>query len=213
MKHVFIDQYAYSKSPIHRAATALKIQVTLAMLTMLLIGFSILQVEQPGWALGAYGFILIATTRYSHIPLAFLLSRSALVLPFSGLVIIINFFSGNFSFSQMVITLFKSLFSVFTLLLLTSTTPFHEILKQLSRWKTPGLLVIILAFMYRYFFLLLQEIEALHRATRMRHVSVTGWKRIIIHANIIGMLLVRSFERAEHVYHAMQMRGFTGDIK
>ena len=66
--------------------------------------------------------------------------------------------------------------------------------------------------MYRYFFLLVAEIEALERATHMRHASVSGWKRIVVYANIIGMLLVRSFERAEKVYYAMRMRGFTGDL-
>ncbi len=213
MNHSFIDRYAYLDSPIHGAPTGLKVQLTLGLLSLLLIGIPMLQVEQRGWTLGVYGFILIAMAMVSHIPLSYLLSRSALVLPFSGLIIIVNFFSGNFSLAQMSFTLFKSLLSVFTLLLLTSTTPFHEILKQLSRWRAPRLLIITLAFMYRYFFLLLQETEALRRAILLRHTSVKGWDRITVHANIIGMLLIRSFERAERVYDAMRMRGFTGDLQ
>lgn len=212
MNHAFIDRYAHWESPIHRQSTSLKIKTGLLGLLLLLIGIPLLSVSTMWLAFQLYGFTAFIIAIYSRVPLAFLLSRSALVLPFSALIVVVNFFSGNFSFHQMVETLLKSLFSIFTLLLLTSTTPFHEILKQLSRWGVPKLLIIILSFMYRYFFLLVGEIEALERAVKMRHTSVSGWKRIRVYANMIGMLLVRSFERAENVYHAMQMRGFTGDL-
>lgn len=212
MKHAFIDRYAHEESPIHGLHTATKIKITLILLIVLLIGLPLLRSGSAKFVLLVYGFTVLIIAFLSRLPLRFLLTRSALVLPFSALIVIINFFSGNFSLNQMIETLCKSFFSVFTLLLLTSTTPFHEILKQLSRWGAPKLIIIILAFMYRYFFLLVGEIEALDHAVRMRHTSVSGWKRMKVNANIIGMLLIRSFERAENVYHAMRMRGFTGDL-
>ncbi len=212
MKHAFIDRYAHIKSPIHGLSPSLKIKFGLFLLALLLIGIPMISSDFSRGAYWIYGFIVLIIALSSHVPFSFLLTRSALVLPFSVLIIIVNFFSGNFSLNHMIETLFKSLFSIFTLLLLTSTTPFHEILKQLSNWGAPKLFIIILAFMYRYFFLLVGEIEALERAVRMRHSSVSGWKRITTNANIIGMLLVRSFERAENVYRAMRMRGFTGDL-
>ncbi len=213
MKQAFIDRYARLTSPIHRLSTGFKIKFTLLLLALLLLGFPLLgfTIALPGY--GIYTFLILTIALLSRVPFSFLLTRSALVLPFSALIVVVNYFSGNLALAQMSETLIKSLLSIFTLLLLTSTTPFHEILKQISRWKAPGLLVIILAFMYRYFFLLVAEIEALERATKMRHASVSGWKRIRVYANIVGLLLIRSFERAEKVYDAMRMRGFTGDLR
>ena len=46
-----------------------------------------------------------------------------------------------------------------------------------------------------------------------------GWKRktnaltLRLTANLVGMLLVRSLERAEHIRDAMLSRGYTGKIE
>lgn len=213
MKHAFIDRYATISSPIHQLKTSTKLKLALLGLLLLL---AILPFGSANFTL--YGLILYAITVYlvalsSKLPLRFLLSRSALVLPFSALIILVNFLSGHFSSTQLIETLMKSVLSVFTLLLLASTTPFHEIIKQLSQWGTPKLMIIILAFMYRYFFVLVGEIESLERGIKTRYPGVAGWKRIKVYANIIGMLLIRSFERAEKVYQSMRMRGFTGELR
>jgi len=212
VKHAFIDRFSKLNSPVHRLSTALKIESACLALALLLFGIPLLSDTHAWYGFGIYFAILALMALISQVPLTFLLSRSALVLPFSVLIVGVNYISGNFSLFQMMETTCKALFSIFTLLLLTSTTPFHEILKQLSRWRMPKLFIIILSFMYRYFFLLMGEIEALERAVHMRHSSVSGWKRIMVYTNMIGLLLIRSYERAEHVYQAMQMRGFTGDL-
>ena len=54
--------------------------------------------------------------------------------------------------------------------------------------------------------------ETLRQAIAMRHATLSGWRRIRIYANIIGLLIIRSYERAERVYLAMRMRGFTGEF-
>ncbi len=213
MNHAFIDRYSKLDSPIHRRSPSLKIKGLFLALIVLLFVIPLMNPPHIWTGLLIYATLMGTITLSSHVPFSFLLSRSALVLPFSVLIVFVNYISGNFSFAQMIETTAKSLLSIFTLLLLTSTTPFHKILKQLSHWGTPKLFIIILSFMYHYFFLLIDEIEALERAVHMRHSSVSGWKRIGVYANMIGMLLVRSYERAEHVYQAMQMRGFTGDFR
>ena len=157
--------------------------------------------------------LLLVTAAVSRVPWSYLLSRTALVLPFSALIVMVNYFAGNFSLEQMALTITKSIVSVFSIILLVSTTPFHQILKQLGKWGVPRLIILILSFMYRYFFLLVGEIEALEKAVGMRHANLSGWRRIKTYASMIAMLLVRSFDRAERVFHAMEMRGFTGDLR
>ena len=212
MKHAFLDRHAHLDSPIHRLSPRLKISLTLAMLSFILVLLPLLGSPRYVQGLLLSVVVLTAVALLSKVPLLFLISRTALVLPFSALIILVNFWSGTFQGIDMLLILLKSMLSILSLLLLTSTTPFHEILKQLSRWGWPRLIILILAFMYRYFFLLVGEIEALERGVRMRRSSLGGWQRIRVYANIIGMLFIRSYERAENVYRAMKMRGFTGDL-
>src|SRR5258708_18250528 len=44
----------------------------------------------------------------------------------------------------------KSNLCIVTLLLLTWTTPFHELLQELRRWSFPSIMLTTLALMYRY---------------------------------------------------------------
>lgn len=212
MRHTFIDRYAYHESPIHTLDTAFKMKITFTALTLLLLCLPLLPGPIAFAAYFLYGTLIILLAVIARIPLGFLAVRSALVLPFSALIVLVNYSAGNFSALQMLETLFKSVASVFTLLLLASVTPFHQILKQLARWRTPKLIILTLSFMYRYFFLLRGEMEALEQAVNMRWGSMKGWHRIKIYSNIVGILLLRSFERAQIVYQAMQMRGFSGDL-
>ncbi len=212
MNHAFLDRYARLSSPIHKLKSSSKLMAGIIGLLLLLILFPILNPQSTLYCYAGYAIGLGLVALISRVPLSFLLTRSALVLPFSALIILVNYISGHFSGPQLLETLIKSLLSVFTLLLLTSTTPFHAIHKQLSYWRAPELLIIILSFMYRYFIVLAGEIEALERGIKMRHSSISGWGRIDVYANIIAMVLIRSYERAEKVYQAMRMRGFTGDL-
>ncbi|MCF7808735.1 MAG: energy-coupling factor transporter transmembrane protein EcfT [Candidatus Marinimicrobia bacterium] len=212
MNHAFLDRYATLESPLHRLPASIKMLFTLSALGLLLLVVPFVS-HTWGWVLIiTYAGLMSLLAIISRVPLTFLLTRSTLVLPFSVLIVVVNYFSGNFSFNQMLITVSKSLLSIFAILLLISTTPFNSILKQLSRWGASRLMIIIFSFMYRYFFLLVGEIESLEKAVAMRHSSLSGWKRFKTYANMVGMLMIRSFDRAERVYQAMQMRGFTGDL-
>lgn len=212
MNHAFLDRYANLDSPVHRLSDPKKMRIMLLALSVLLLLVPFLS-EYWAWSIIIlYATAMLLVAGISRVPFKFLLTRSALVLPFSVLIVVVNYFSGNFSLDQMLLTVSKSLLSIFTILLLVSTTAFNDILKQLSRWGVPKLMIIIFSFMYRYFFLLVGEIESLEKAVAMRHASLTGWKRFRTYSNMVGMLLIRSFDRAERVYQAMQMRGFTGDL-
>ena len=213
MNHAFIDRYASLESPIHRMDVSKKLWGLCCGLAFLLIILPLFNSDFGLRTMIVYGILALLLALISKIPLKFLISRSALVLPFSALIIAVNYFSGNFTFLRTVEMLLKSLLSIFSLLLLSSTTPYHEILRQLGKWGTPAVLISMLSFMYRYFFLLAVEIEALERGIRTRKSKVSGWTKVKVYANIIGMLLIRSYERAERVHQAMRMRGFSGEIQ
>ena len=104
--------------------------------------------------------------------------------------------------------LVKSNLCVLTMLLLTWTTPFHEILQQLRRLRMPTVMVTTLALMYRYFPVLAEESRRMQRARAARTFSVRrgiAWHTL---GTIIGQLFVRSADRAERIYLAMCARGW-----
>jgi cobalt/nickel transport system permease protein len=102
----------------------------------------------------------------------------------------------------------KSNLCVFTLLLLTWTTPFHEILLVLRQLKLPAVMLTTLALMYRYLPVLAEESRRMQRARASRTFSSSrrlAWQSL---ANILGQLFIRTTERAERIYLAMCSRGW-----
>jgi cobalt/nickel transport system permease protein len=209
VNHGFLEDHAFLNSPVHRLSARSKLSAVFLMLTLILILTHLFQPALSIQIMFALAGILAVFTFLSREPLRFLLLRSSLVLPFSGFVILVNSLSGTMDPFQILLVLTRSILSVFTILLLISTTPFQQILTQLSRWKFPGLLVMVIAFMYRYFFVLAKEIKSLEKGVGMRSSKLGGWQRMKTYANILGMLLIRSYERSERIHQAMEMRGFS----
>ncbi len=104
--------------------------------------------------------------------------------------------------------LIKSNLCVFTMLLLTWTTPFHEILLELRRFRLPAVLLTTLALMCRYLPVLSEESRRMQRARASRTFSSD--RRLAWHnlTTIIGRLFTRSADRAERIYLAMCARGW-----
>jgi len=113
----------------------------------------------------------------------------------------------------------KSWISVQAALLLSFTTPFPDLVEALRRLHVPRLLVAIIGFMYRYLAVLTAEAGRLNRARRSRSAVVEGrgggsvrWRAGVV-GGMVGSLFLRSYERSERVYAAMQARGFEGELK
>lgn len=110
----------------------------------------------------------------------------------------------------------KSWLSVQAALLLTFTTPFHDLVDALRDLRLPRILVAIISFMYRYLAVLGEEAGRMLRARAARSAGGTGgslrW-RARVTGQMVGTLFLRSYERSERIYAAMQARGFTGTVR
>ena len=95
-----------------------------------------------------------------------------------------------------------------TVILLSNTTPFDHLLLFLRRIRVPALIVDILALMYRFVFVLIDEGERMHRARLSRTFNRKRIHRWNLLATVVGQLFVRSTERAERIYAAMCARGW-----
>jgi cobalt/nickel transport system permease protein len=107
----------------------------------------------------------------------------------------------------------KSLLSVLSFTLLLSTTGSAKLLNATRRFGLPPVLATATGFMLRYVFVLFDELVRLRRSWESRRVGRLAWfVELRYLGSLIGVLLVRSYERAERVYLAMCARGFDGHV-
>ncbi len=97
-------------------------------------------------------------------------------------------------------------------LILITTTSFPGICNALDRLKVPRAFVVQLMFLYRFVFVLTEEVL---RIVRARSIRSFGEKRpsLRLFVQIVGVLFLRTVDRAERVYWAMGNRGFEGEIR
>ncbi|PIE91409.1 MAG: hypothetical protein CR997_01065 [Acidobacteria bacterium] len=207
MKHDFIDTYSRLDSPIHRLPAAFKLFFAISAILF--------------WTVMPFGFLYQAAVvqtvffillgMISRVPFFFILRRLGMVAPFLLVIVLVNGFSGNLNRDSMIMMTLRVSFSMLTLIFLVATTRFTCILKVLQQWKVPKLFLIVLAFMYRYSFILVDELEKMLRVVQLRRGtqrSLGLWK---IYSNVLGLIFIKSYDRAERVHHAMVMRGFDGE--
>jgi cobalt/nickel transport system permease protein len=107
----------------------------------------------------------------------------------------------------------KGLICFAAMLLLAWTTTAEELLRALRQLHVPVLFVATLSFMNRYLHVAEDELVRMRRARAARTFDHAPAARLRTVAALIGMLLVRSFERSERVHAAMLARGFDGQIR
>ena len=105
----------------------------------------------------------------------------------------------------------KSNAVVCAFLALLATMPPSELGHALERLRCPDKLVFLFLFTGRYIHLLAEEWHTLMTAARLRgfrpRSSMHTYRTL---ASLLGLLLVRSYERAQRTREAMLLRGFAG---
>jgi cobalt/nickel transport system permease protein len=96
--------------------------------------------------------------------------------------------------------------------LLGTTTSFPQVLRGLEALRVPRLFVLIAAFMYRYLFVIVEEVGRMRaalvsRGYRPRHMLQAGPM-----GRMATAMFLRTYSRGERVYHAMLARGYTGTM-
>jgi len=107
----------------------------------------------------------------------------------------------------------KGLICFAAMLVLAWTTSAEELLRALRQLHVPALFVATLSFMNRYLHVTSEELVRMRRARAARTFEHAPAAPLRTTAGLIGMLLVRSFERSERVHAAMLARGFDGEIR
>jgi cobalt/nickel transport system permease protein len=171
--------------------------------------------------------LFAALAALGRLPLVRVLARSALVLPFAGTIALLSplqasagsLNAGGLFGPEAVVgwlaayaILTKAWLSTLTVVLVSATTPVPEFLAALRRLRVPDVLVMLLAFIYRYASVLGRQLHALRVSVASRAPALRGIGLVRLYGNLGGAMVVRAYERGERVHAAMLARGFDGTL-
>ena len=222
MHHAYIDKFAYQDSAIHRLDSRIKFIVVLV--------FTAVVISLPRTSLSilaCYAIGPFAVLVWANIPLRFVFKQTLLVSPFVLVLalscplydktpVIVGFgpflWQSSVGWLRCFVILGKFTVTMLALIGLVSTTRFNDLLAGLQRLGLPRLLIIQLGFLYRYIFVLIDRAHHILRARAGRKLRSLGFRAELKNAAaMLGSLLVRSIDTAEHINIAMQARGFDGE--
>ncbi len=226
------DFYLNQVSPIHNLDARVKIILTLAFIVFLNLT-----------PVGAWPVIILFLTftvsiaLVSRLGIASLLKRSLIAIPFllAALPLIFNgkpphypifimpeltLFYNPSGLQRFITIALKSWISVQAAILLTATTRFPDILTALQQLKLPSLWISVIGLMWRYLFVITDEVIRMLHARSSRSAAPaaktkgggTIFWRARVTGNMAGSLFLRSIERSERVYSAMLARGYNGQL-
>jgi cobalt/nickel transport system permease protein len=198
-----LRSYGHLDSPLHRAPASLKVLATIVVV----VAVALVPVERAAWV----GLVLLALgvlTRVGRVPLTAFVARVALAEPFVLGVAVLALFQGR-GLSVFLAVVLKSTTCVVAVQLLAHTTPFQDVLDVLRRARVPAVLVVTLALLHRYLFVLVDETQRMRRARAARtwrKERLGTWRAL---ASVVAVSFVRSMARAERIYVAMRARGWS----
>ena len=225
------DRYHHGNSILHTLDARVKVILTVAYI------LSNVLLPDTAWLMFVVSWILILIANIvSKLGWSFTLKRSFVALPFALAALSVLFaMPGNaltsfklgmwnltitdFGLVRYISILIRSWLSVQMAILLVSVTEFPDIIHALVHLRLPVIFTTIVSFLYRYLFVLTDEVMRLLRARKARSAAAAGSRsggsvawRAQVAGSMAGQLFLRSFERSDRIYRAMQSRGYDGQL-
>ncbi|MCX6594761.1 MAG: cobalt ECF transporter T component CbiQ [Acidobacteria bacterium] len=212
-----LDSYYPADTVLHRLDPRARLLFTFA--ATLALGAA---PAEPWLLAGALACALVLA-RLSDAPAASFLARTSAVSPFILLMAALRLLTGveetvsglavqPAAVRAAIALVLKGYTAILLLGVLVVTSGIPQILWALEKLHAPQVLVMTANLMFRYFDLLLDEYGNLVRARSSRCSGPLSIARIPMLASEIGLLFIKSWERAERVHAAMVSRGFTGSL-
>ena len=170
-----------------------------------LFGITVVAVSTSAWPVhAACAVTLLAIAALARIPPRVVWQRGRIVLP---PLLLVALFAGTLTSVGP-----KAALGTFSAVLLGATTPFPDVLHALERLRAPQLLVLIAAFMYRYLFTIVDEVQRMRAALAARGYAPRHALQAQALGRVATALFLRTYERAERVHLAMLARGWTQSL-
>jgi cobalt/nickel transport system permease protein len=207
LRHAVLEEWSRGNGPLHRRDPRAKTAVLLFFLIAVAMTHRDLWLSATGWMA-----MLAAVAVWGRLPLAGLLARSAVVLPFSAVFALVSWAGGD---TERAISLVvKSYLSGAAVLLVVASTPMPRLLRGLEAVGAPRFLLLVSQFLYRYLFVISEEAQHMRTAAVARGALagslIARPQRFRAAAGALAVLFARSYQRAEEIHRAMVARGFEG---
>ncbi|UCF08649.1 MAG: cobalt ECF transporter T component CbiQ [Thermoplasmata archaeon] len=207
MKHGTVDQHARSSSFFHVDPRA---KVVGFVFTVVVV--ALLRDLAPLLIVLVFVIFLILL---SNIPPGHIFKRYTMALPFILIASAsLYLYSGTITSLAMFLRVSSC---VLLLVLLSSSTPFFDLLRASQRLGMPRLIIILMMFMYRYIFVFTEEYQRMRMARSARGFSggkhLLDKRAMMALSSTAGMLLVRAYQRGTRIYDALLCRGYDGKIR
>ena len=195
MHFLLLDAWAGRDSFVHRRDPRAKVLLLLVFLVAL-------SLARPGIWLAGFALLCSAAVLGARLPWWGVMRRAAVVLPFSLTFALITWLSGDSlrAFEMLA----KSYISAVGALMVVSTTTLPSLLRGMEMLGMPAMLVVVIQFLYRYLFVLVEQ------GQRMRHAALSRGNAWPNAAGALSVLFARSYSRAEAIHKAMLARGYDG---
>lgn len=169
---------------------------------------------QPVWVvLAGVGLSLLVVRGWLRVPWRYLVMRWALFLPWVTLMALaVPLSRGSAGWPVFAGMVLKAWLGFTTLLLVVRSTSSDDLLRGLESLGAPRLLVATIATMERYVALFRSELQRLRRAQAARTFGQSHWQQFTTRGGLLGLVLARSYDRAERVHAAMLARGYRGSM-
>jgi cobalt/nickel transport system permease protein len=226
------DQFQFTESRVHILDPRVKVVVAVAFILSNAI------LPDGSWLAFALAWLLVLVLNdLSNLGLGFTLRRSVIALPFAlvavsaifsplgeplatwdlGFITLVPTDTGLIRFASIML---RSWLSVQIAILLVATTQFPDLIHALEHLRLPRTLTTIIAFLFRYLFVLTNEVYRILRAREARSARLPDlsgggslrW-RIKTTGSMAGQLFTRSYDRSDRIYQAMISRGYAGHIR
>ncbi|HMU92475.1 MAG TPA: cobalt ECF transporter T component CbiQ [Anaerolineales bacterium] len=225
------DRYHDKESFVHRLDPRVKTIVTVVFIV------SNALLPDGAWLAFVLAWVfLLGINLLSNLGFMYTFKRSFVALPFALVAVTVlfsipgnpvssfHFLMWDFTITdagllRFVSILIRSWLSVQMAIMLVAVTRFPDLIHALEHLHVPAILTTIIAFLYRYLFVLVDEVYRLLRARESRSAAVSGQRsggsvvwRAKVAGNMAGQLFLRSYERSDRIYNAMLSRGYTGHL-
>lgn len=207
----FLDRFSQGSTLCHRLPARLKIFLTLGTILTAVL----LPIAQWPW-LGCLACLVFAALSLARIPLTYLVRRLLLILPMAiGVGISIPLSHGfKAGWDAAALLIARTSVTLLAALWLVNTTPFEKLLVAAQQLGLPKLFAAMLAMMYRYLFVLFDELARMQTARRARSFHPEPWfRQWLENSQLLGRLLIRAADRGERVHGAMCARGWQGRVR
>ncbi|MAF85166.1 MAG: cobalt ECF transporter T component CbiQ [Dehalococcoidales bacterium] len=220
---LFSDVFVHRENLVTRIEARTKISFTVVALVINLLSPTI-------YTPIAIALFCLATLIAVGIPPKLLGLRLAMPLVMAGVVLITQiFFYGTTTLfilpvlgfnlvgyeeglARGLLIMYRVIGGVSLILFLSMSTPMNKLLMAATWFQAPKIFVELALLVYRYIFVLLEEIVTVKDAQRIR-LGYHNWRQSMRSLGVLGgSLILRTYDRAERVFEAMIARGYSGTV-